>query len=296
MAPWIEFKNVHKKFKKNEVLKGVSFAVDQPGIVALLGVNGAGKTTSIGMMLGQVRATSGEVRLWGEDPAIPRVRQRVGLTPQNVEFVEGLKTEEILQFVASHYDKPAPVSDLIQAFQLQEFLQLRANKLSGGQKRRLALAAAFVGNPDVVFLDEPTTGLDAHARQLLWDVIRKYEQMGKTIFLTTHYLEEIEKVASRIIFLHDGEVKVDGTVADVKKLAAQALAYVHFHCAVDGNFRKLEHVHEFHQDGTAVRLATYNVDDLIRELVAKKIPFENLTIQRENLESAFLSLSKKKEA
>lgn len=298
MTPLLEFKQVQKSFKQKNVLTDLTFSVEKPQIVALLGANGAGKTTTINLILGAQTPTKGQVKLLGHDPSEPSTRQDIGCTPQNVEFPVGVKTKEILSFVHGHYKNPDSMEKMISQFHLSDFLDTKASVLSGGQKRRLALALAFVGNPKMIFLDEPTTGLDVNARKDLWTVVQEQVQQGKTIFLTTHYLEEIEQVADRILFLQHGQIHFDGSVSQLKQIASSKLTKVCFFCATPYDFAAFDSVenvlHSTDEEGFSAQviLETYDSDQLLRDLVSKQIPFQNLTIEKENLESAFLNLSK----
>lgn len=292
----LEFHNVKKTYGKKTVICGLNFSVSSNEIIALLGINGAGKTTTIKLMLGQENPTSGFIKLFGKNPQDPDSRISVGATPQNVEFPEGIKAIEILEFVHAHYPNPLPVVEMVEKFGLTPFLNAKASKLSGGQKRRLALALAFVGNPSIVFLDEPTTGLDVESRKILLEAIKDYSKKGKAIFLTTHYLEEIEQIATRIIFLQDGQIKADGSVNTIKQIANSSRTKIIFSCEPQlhltfENFRNIDY---FEKENSNYLLQTTDPDALIYELVENKIPFTNLQIIRENLESAFLNLSKGK--
>jgi ABC-2 type transport system ATP-binding protein len=292
----LEFSHVDKSFAvpggtRKQVLNDISFSVQKNEIIALLGVNGAGKTTTIKMLLGQETPSAGTVHLFGQDPKNYLSRRKVGSTPQNVEFPEAIKAKEILAFVHKHYPNPHPLQMMVDVFELGSFLEERGNKLSGGQKRRLSLALAFIGNPELIFLDEPTTGLDVGSRKLLWEFIRKEAKNGKTIFLTTHYLEEIEQIASRVLFLQHGHLKIDGTVEDIKKVASSSLVKVSFILEEDVDFSHFTHCENFSRDQERYVLESYATDHLLRELVQKNINFKNLSIERENLESAFLNLS-----
>ena len=183
---------------------------------------------------------------------------------------------------------------MIEKFELSSFLKLKASKLSGGQKRRLALALAFIGDPSIVFLDEPTTGLDVESRKTFLEVIKNYAKKGKSIFLTTHYLEEIEQIATRIIFLQNGQIKADGSVPEIKKLANTTLTSVTFRADSPIALTHFVHMVSYTNEQNEYLLKTNNPDALIYELVENKIPFTNLQIIRENLESAFINLSKGK--
>ena len=216
----------------------------------------------------------------------------MGCTPQNIEFPDGIKANELLQFVHDHYKNPHSIQFMADTFELNPFLEEKGSKLSGGQKRRLALALSFIGNPDIIFLDEPTTGLDVGARKILWEFIKKESKNGKTIFLTTHYLEEIEQVASRVIFLNKGEIIVDGTVDDIKKMASSSLVKVSFELSGENKLTNFQYAQKIMRDENKFILETSDPDNLIRELVQKNISFTKLSIEHENLESAFLNLSK----
>lgn len=290
----LQFNSVNKYFSTKQVLNDVSFSVCKNEIIALLGVNGAGKTTTINLMLGRQIPTSGSVTLFGQDPKNYTSRYKIGVTPQNVEFPEGVKVREILEFVHGHYQKPHPIQFMIDTFELASFLEERGARLSGGQKRRLALALAFIGNPDIIFLDEPTTGLDVGARKILWEYIKAEAKLGKTIFLTTHYLEEIEQVATRVLFLQHGQIKLDGTVEAIKKIASTSLIKISFVLESDYDFSSFQYCEKFSRQQEKYILETYEPDNLLRELVQKNVEFKNLSIERENLESAFLNLSNAK--
>ncbi len=290
----LEFNNVKKSYGKKNVICGLNFNISKNEIIALLGVNGAGKTTTIKLMLGQEIPTSGSVKLFGKNPQNPKSRISVGVTPQNIEFPDGIKANEILEFVHAHYPNPIPISEMVEKFGLTPFLNSKASKLSGGQKRRLSLALAFIGNPNIVFLDEPTTGLDVESRKKLLEVIKDYSKKGKTIFLTTHYLEEIEQIATRIIFLQNGQIKADGSVNEIKRIANSSLTKIVFSSASQLIFDNFKYIDSYESENSNYLLQTTNPDALIYELVENKIPFTNLQIIKENLESAFINLSKGK--
>ncbi|KAB8032243.1 ABC transporter ATP-binding protein [Fluviispira multicolorata] len=288
----LEFKNITKNYGKINIIKNLNLNISHNEVIGLLGVNGAGKTTTIKMMLGQEIPTTGKIKLFGKNPTNPESRIHIGSTPQNIEFPEGLKTLEIIQFVQAHYPNPLPIQEMVEKFGLTNFLELKASKLSGGQKRRLALALAFIGNPKIVFLDEPTTGLDVEARKILWEVIKDYKNKGKTIFLTTHYLEEIEQIATRILFLQKGEIIADESVEGLQKLANSTQSKVSFDCGTECSFEGFQTIDSVINKNRNYTLITKNSDALIYELVKHNIPFSNLQIKKENLESAFLNLSK----
>ncbi len=179
--------------------------------LALLGPNGAGKTTALSLMLGLRRADAGTAELCGSDPRRPASRAAVGVTPQETSFPATLRVCEIVDLVRAHYASPAARSELLARFGLTDVARRQAGGLSGGERRRLSIALAFAGRPLAVFLDEPTTSLDVEARRAVWAELQAYAAGGGTILMTTHYLEEAEALASRIVLLSDGRIAAEGS-------------------------------------------------------------------------------------
>jgi ABC-2 type transport system ATP-binding protein len=203
-------------------LDSVCLEVPAGQLLGLLGPNGAGKTTLLQLLAGLRQPTSGIVELFGGDPRDALRRCRLGCTPQETGLPATLRVREVVDFVAGHFDDPVPTSELLEQFGLTSLGRRQTGGLSGGQKRRLTVAVAFVGRPDLVLLDEPTTGLDVEARDALWDAIRGYHQGGGTVLLTSHYLEEVEALAERVVVIDQGLVRADGTLAEVRSLVPHA--------------------------------------------------------------------------
>lgn len=223
MEKAIEVRDLRKSFKNIEVLKGVDFEVNRGEIFALLGSNGAGKTTTIKALVTLLRPDGGTASVSGFDvmKAPDKVRQSISLTGQFTAVDEVLTGRENLRMTARlrHLDDPDGIADgLLKRFGLTDAADRRVGTYSGGMKRRLDLAMGLVGQPAVIFLDEPTTGLDPEARLEVWAMIRELAQGGATIFLTTQYLDEAEKLADRIAILHEGRIIADTTLAELKKL------------------------------------------------------------------------------
>jgi len=283
----IHLNNVHKSFGDKNVICGIDAKIQAGEVVALLGVNGAGKTTMINMILGIEEPSNGEILLFGGNPKHAKNRQKIGATPQNTEFPETLKVKEVLELIAKHYDNPIPLEQAASQFSLTDILDQLCGGLSGGQKRRVALALAFMGKPECVFLDEPTTGLDVESRQKVWRHIQDYVKQGGSLFLTTHYLEEAEALATRVLILENGKISKDGSVNEIKKLAG--LARIIFNGAsVPSN---LKHIEKSEHAGDKIILHTHNTDALIREIVSNNIAFENLEIKHNSLEQAFIMMA-----
>ena len=212
---------VSKRFGETLALEQVDLAVDAGDVVALLGPNGAGKTTALSILLGLRRPDEGRAEVFGVDPRRPSARVAVGVTPQESGFPPTLRVREIVDLVRAHFSDPAPTDELLQRFDLGGIERRQAGGLSGGERRRLSVALAFAGEPAAIFLDEPTSGLDVESRRAVWGEIDRYSADGGTVLLTTHYLDEAQRLASRIVLIARGRVVAEGT-AD--SLAGQASA------------------------------------------------------------------------
>lgn len=284
----VALKNVRKSFGKQLVIDDLSLQVQAGELVTLLGINGAGKTTTINLMLGLEKPDQGTIHLLGQNPDALSVRHQIGVTPQNTGFPEGLKVKEVIEFVRAHYPNPLSVQMVAEQFGLETILDKLTSSLSGGQKRRLAVALAFVGQPRCIFLDEPTTGLDVESRRKIWRATRDYIAQGGSVFLTTHYLEEAEVLSTRVIILEKGCIKVEGTVDQIKSM--NGLTQVRF--MTDQIPPHLAHAEKMDNAGQWVTLHTHNVDALIRELVQSGMEFHHLKIVENTLESAFLQMTR----
>lgn len=226
-APAIEVRGLEKSYKDLQVLRGVDFEVAPGSIFALLGSNGAGKTTAVRILCTLIRPDAGTVRVAGHDVVTQaaKVRESISLTGQFAAVDEILTGRENLVLVARlrHLAEPARIADeLLERFTLTEAAARRVATYSGGMRRRLDIAMSLIGNPPVIFLDEPTTGLDPQGRLDVWQAVRKLAESGTTVLLTTQYLDEAEQLADRIVILHDGRIIVDGTLAELRQLLPPA--------------------------------------------------------------------------
>ena len=292
MSDILQVKELCRSFAQQKVLNGISFEVHKGELLALLGRNGAGKTTCINLCLGLDKMDSGQIKILGHAPGSMQARLQTGITPQGTDFPEGLKVIEVLSLIAAHYQDAMPVSQAIKQFHLTDIAARRTHHLSYGQQRALAVALAFIGRPKLVFLDEPTTGLDINTRQALWESIREFVATGGTLILTTHYLEEAEQLASRLLVLEDGCITRQGTVAEVlSESGSPSVSFNASYCPSNLQYAKSITI----SDGF-YEMMSDDTDALIRELVAKGIDFKNLTIKKNNLEKVFLDLNNKKEA
>jgi len=283
----LSFENVSKSYGSVRALDGVTFGVDRDEIVALLGPNGAGKTTAMEIATGLRKPDSGSVALFGGSPADTAVRRRLGCTPQETGFPDALRVDEILAFGSAHYEKPMNAAATLDAFGLSELAGRRVGTLSGGQARRLSLALAFAGDPELVVLDEPTTGLDVESRRRLWDVVRE-KSGGRSVLFTTHYLEEAQALATRVIVIDSGRVLFDGGTDELRRrFGGRRVSYVGE--PLDARAFGVD-VGGTRVNGHVV-VTTEDTDAYVRALVRSGIAFSELEISRPTLEDAFLSIT-----
>jgi ABC-2 type transport system ATP-binding protein len=214
----IECTNLRKTYDgKVEAVRGVSLRIEAGQCFGLLGPNGAGKTTTIEILEGLLAPTSGEVRIfghtWNDNPR--QLREWIGISLQETRLSEKLNVRETIELFASFYSEPRPADEVLEELELTEKADAWVGKLSGGQKQRLAVATALVGNPRILFLDEPTTGLDPQSRRQLWDIIRVFQKKGGTVLLTTHYMDEAERLCDCLAIVDHGQIIAEGTPSDL---------------------------------------------------------------------------------
>jgi ABC-2 type transport system ATP-binding protein len=272
-------------------LDGLNLALHPGEIVALLGPNGAGKSTAIKLLLGLIAPTSGTTRVFGSDPREAATRTRVGAMLQVSRITEMLKVREHLDLFRSYYPRPLPIPDILRIAQLQGIEDRLFGRLSGGQKQRVLFALALCGNPDLIFLDEPTVGMDIEARRGLWTEIRLLAAMGKTVLLTTHYLEEADALADRIIVINKGRVICEGTPAEIKRNSGgrRIRCITSLSVAV---LQSLTSVTNVEQNGEATIVTVTHAENVVREMLRRDETLSGLEIASPALEDAFLALTK----
>src|SRR3990167_4117935 len=299
MTNIIEVKNLTKRYEKVTVVDGINFEVRRGEIFGILGPNGAGKTTTLEMIEGLKSITSGQVILNGHDVSkeTRKVKFSIGVQLQSSSFFDGLNLIELLETFGALYNRKIDAMELLREVQLEEKAKAQVKELSGGQKQRFSIAAALVNDPKVLFLDEPTTGLDPQARRNLWDLISSINKKGKTIVLTTHYMDEAEILCDRIAVMdHAKIIKLDIT-ENLLKLSGLDTA-VHFRvdkpCSIE-HLQALADIKEAYEEGHGYRLTTANAEGTLPALFkhAKDCGFKliDLQLHQPTLEDVFLKLT-----
>lgn len=287
----IQLEHVTKEYKGRKAVDDLSLNVESGTVLALLGPNGAGKTTTISMILGLQQPTSGKVRLLGGDPHDIQVRNRIGAMLQDVSVIDNLKVAETINLFRNYYSNPLSLSQLLHISGLDAEKNKMAASLSGGQQRRLGFALAAAGDPEIIFLDEPTVGMDITSRQLFWDTIRAMAGRGRTVVLTTHYLEEADNLADRIVVINNGKLVADGTPSEIKAgTTGRVISFTAGASVTEASLQSVPGVASMEWSGRRVKLASSDTDRLIVALIEKKIDMRDIEIQSGGLEDAFQAL------
>jgi ABC-2 type transport system ATP-binding protein len=283
MSSAVAVDDLRKSYKELQALRGVSFEIAQGEIFGLLGPNGAGKTTTVEILEGYRERDGGTVTVLGEDPSTAGLdwRERIGVVLQSSSFYDSLTVAENLALFAGYYSQPRPIGEIVELVGLEEKRDALVRSLSGGQRRRLDLGLALIGDPEIVFLDEPTTGFDPEARRRAWETIASLRDLGKTILLTTHYLEEAERLSDRVAVLRDGEIVALGPPSELTAtLPATEIRY--------------------RRNGQEVVMQTEEPTKLLHELTSEALAagheLEGLQVRRASLEDVYLSLTKEEES
>jgi ABC-2 type transport system ATP-binding protein len=273
----IRVEELRKRYGDEEALRGISFEIEEGEVFGLLGPNGAGKTTTVEILEGYRARDGGRVEVLGFDPQRSErsFRERIGVVLQQSELFPNLTVHETHALFAGYYERPRDVDEVIRLVGLEGKRDTRVRRLSGGQQRRLDLGIALVGDPELLFLDEPTTGFDPAARRAAWEMIRSLRSLGKTILLTTHYLDEAQQLADRVAVLREGRMVTIGTPADLTG------------SSIDAEIR-------YRQNGELVVLRTDEPTRVLHELTAEALAegreLEGLEVRRPTLEEVYLAL------
>lgn len=288
MGNVFEVKNLRKSYGSVVAVDGVSLAIEEGSCFGLLGPNGAGKTTTIEMMEGILKPDAGEILFRGE-PVDRRFKERVGIQFQSTALPEFITVKETLELFASLYPDPRPLSEVVRLCSLEELLKRDNRKLSGGQRQRLLLGIAIIPRPELVFLDEPTTGLDPQARLNFWELIRRIRAENTTILLTTHYMEEAETLCDRIAIMDHGTI--------LENDSPHRLLAKHFSGALvripgyekNGEEERLPEGTRI--NGSGLEIVSSNLDETVRDLLSARVNLDGLSIHKPNLEDLFIKLT-----
>ena len=291
----LSFRNVTHRYGDRVALDRLDLDVPRGEVLALLGPNGAGKSTTISALLGLVRPQEGRVEVLGCDPRQAVSAGRVGAMLQSgsgIGLPPGVRVEEALRLVRRLYSRPAPRDQIVERANIGSLLQRRTDRLSGGQAQRVRFAIAIAGNPDVVFLDEPTSAMDVESRQSFWRMMRAFGDEGRTVLFATHHLAEADEIADRVVVLNHGKVVADGPGATLKAaVATRRLRFV-----TDqpdrAQLSDLDGVTEVGVCGTGVSIDSMDADSTIRDLVVRGVPFRDLEVTGAGLEQAFVALTR----
>jgi ABC-2 type transport system ATP-binding protein len=281
---------VSKHYGEVPALRNLTFSVRAGQVVALLGPNGAGKTTAVKLLLGLIQPNSGRARVFGGDPINPQNRMRTGAMLQVGRVPETLRVKEHIDLFSSYYPRPLPLEEVLATAGLEKLRDRKFGDLSGGQRQRTLFALAICGDPDLLFLDEPTVGLDVEARRALWDGIRHLVERGKTVLLTTHYLQEADALADRIAVINRGAIIAVGTPAEIKAQTSGK----RIRCVTRlnlANLLQIPGVIEAKHDREAVEIHAQEAEPVVRALLTHDPTLSGLEITTAGLEEAFLALT-----
>ncbi|GAB2196343.1 ABC transporter ATP-binding protein [Sessilibacter sp. MAH4] len=288
MTTILEIKDLHKRFKKVSAVNGVSFAIKQGTCFGLLGPNGAGKTTTIEMIEGITEPTSGEILYKGISHN-PAFKDEAGIQFQSTALMDFLTVIEVLELFAGFYKNPQDINTLVERCYLSEFLHQPAAKLSGGQRQRVLLAIALINNPEIIFLDEPTTGLDPQSRRNFWHLINDIKKSGKTIVLTTHYMDEAQSLCDELVIVDKGKIIAQGSPKNLLK-EHFGISYI---CLRDGDLSP-EHLEKFEQVETKsdeIILVSKHLEQSLQELINCGANLSSLQIRNPTLDDLFLKIT-----
>lgn len=286
-----ELRGACKRYGKQQALAGIDLQLHAGEVLAVLGPNGAGKSTAIGLLLGLVTIDEGEVSLFGQSPNNLAARRKVGVMLQQAGIPENCKVRELLEVTRGYYAEPRTIADCVALAGLEGLLGRNYGGLSGGQQRRVQFALALCGRPQLLFLDEPTTGLDVEARQALWRAIREMVGQGCSVLLTTHYLEEAEALADRVAVINNGRLVAEGSVEEIRA----RVAHKRIRCRTRLNADQIgawPHVLAASVAAGRIEIVADMAEPVIRRLLAEDTELAELEVQRAGLSEAFIELTR----
>jgi len=287
MANILEIKNLTKRYTETLAVDNICFSVSEGSCFGLLGPNGAGKTTTIEMMEGILKPTSGEILFEG-NPIDKNYYQRVGIQFQNTAIQDFLTVKETLNLFSNFYKQALPIDSLIETCALEEIIDRDTRKLSGGQRQRLLLALAMLNNPKVIFLDEPTTGLDPQSRRNFWQLIDRIKKQNKTVLLTTHYMDEAESLCDEILIIDRGKIIHEGTP---RQMLAEHFEGSLLRLPVELEDSLRDSDFQYQKKNQHIEIISSDIDGSIKSLLDKNIPLDGLQVRSPNLEDLFIKLT-----
>jgi ABC-2 type transport system ATP-binding protein len=302
MAAVIEVQNLTKRYGNMTAVDSINFTIVQGEIFGLLGPNGAGKTTAVEMIEGLRKPDSGTIRVCGLDSSqkAGEIKELIGAQLQSTTLFDKIRVGEAIDLFGGYYHNPLPAKEVLERVSLTDKKDSFAETLSGGQKQRLVIALAMVNNPEVLFLDEPTTGLDPQSRRNVWDIVEKLREQGKTIVLTTHYMEEAEKLCDRVGIMDHGKIIALDTPQDLiaRQNLESAIELVANNGSAGEIFRRFQATNKVTQEGNTCIIHTREASPLLIELVRMSenngLKLENISVRKATLEDVFIELTGKK--
>jgi ABC-type multidrug transport system ATPase subunit len=289
-GPVASFAGVYKRYGNVHALDGLDLEVRPGELLAILGPNGAGKSTAISLLLGLQEPTAGKVAIFGESPRFMDARRKLGVMMQEVALAPDLRVRELIDITSAYYADPMPVHEVLDLTQTTGLAKRPYGKLSGGQKRLSQFAMAICGRPQLLFLDEPTVGLDVQARERMWFTLRELVKGGTSIVLTTHYLEEAEALADRVVVLAKGRVIASGTVNEIRSIVARKK----ISCVTSLEPHDVQHwngVEGARRDRQRLELTVTNAEKIVRQLLVTDAALTELEVSRAGLAEAFNELT-----
>lgn len=289
-SPILYTSKLKKSYGDVEAIKGIDINIEGSGVFAVLGQNGAGKTSLIKCALGLEKVSSGDLKIMGNKPGTLKAKRKTGVILQDSDLPDLLTIREQITLFASYYPQPFSVQETIEMCELGDFADRRYKKLSGGQKRRAQFALAIVGNPQLIFLDEPTTGLDIEARKNLWTIIRNFSNQGKTIVLTTHYLEEAESLADRIMIMNSGLIVADASPSQIKAQSKGSVIRLDTKLS-NNDIEKVSGVTSVSVSGRFTEINSNEVNKSLIQILSLDPTLTDLSVNQPKLEDVFSQLS-----
>ncbi|MEM9530106.1 MAG: ABC transporter ATP-binding protein [Pseudomonadota bacterium] len=290
MSSIIQFEQVSKSYADVTAVRDLSLSLESGQVSAILGPNGAGKTTSVHLMMGLLKPTRGRIEVLGYPPGARQSRRRMGAMLQISGLPDTLKVSELLNLFRSYYPNPDSADNIVQLAGIEAIMPRRFGQLSGGEKQRVLFAMSICGQPDLLFLDEPTVGMDVKSRHRFWEAVRQMANAGRAVVLTTHYLEEADALADRVLVIDQGSLVADGTPGDIKKAvpSRRVRCRTRLQPAQVETFAGADHVA---REGGLLSVATSDAENLVRALLAADPELSELEVSKADLAQAFLSLT-----